>query len=90
MTYGQRVNARLLKNSLRFPNPEYIILTMIHLQRFICDLILDTLQGFESLNIFKSKPIPSLIAYNVYWCTNSEWLDRLIAYKQLEFWTYKK
>ena len=39
--------------------------------------------------LFRKKPKPSLTACNVYWCTNSEWMDRLVAYKQLDLWTDK-
>lgn len=65
---------------------------MIHLERLLGDMILDTLEGIQRIvNWFKRvKPKESLIADNVYWCTNSEWMDRLVAYKQLELWTADK
>lgn len=65
---------------------------MKHLERLFGDVILDTLEGFERIASFfkRTKQKQSLIADNVYWCTNSEWMDRLIAYKQLELWTADK
>lgn len=38
----------------------------------------------------QNKPKLSLLAHNINWCTNSQWIDRLIAYKQLDRWTYGK
>lgn len=64
---------------------------MNHLNKLFVDTILETIEGIERLyNIFRKKPKPSLIASNVLWCTNSEWMDRLCAYKQLELWTFDK
>lgn len=63
---------------------------MKYLTRFLADTILDIYDGFIRMrNIFREKPQPSLIVSNVLWCTNSEWMDRLVAYRQLELWTDK-
>lgn len=64
---------------------------MKHVKYLFTDMILDFLEGLDRLsNIFRKKPKPSLIASNVFWMTDSEWMDRLIAYKQLELWTADK
>lgn len=65
---------------------------MIHLERLLGDMILDILEGLQRIvGWFKrAKPKQSLIIDNVLWCTNSEWMDRLVAYKQLELWTADK
>lgn len=64
---------------------------MIHLQRMFADAVLEAIEAYYRLrNAFRKKPDPSLIASNVFWCTNSEWMDRLIAYRQLELWTFDK
>lgn len=62
---------------------------MLHLERFFSDLVLDLIDCINRLNVFKKTSCPSLIAHNIIWFTNSEWMDRLIAYKQLELWTIK-
>jgi hypothetical protein len=54
-------------------------------------MILDIIEGLNRLkNLFRKKPQPSLIASNVFWLTDSEWMERLVAYKQLELWTHDK
>jgi len=64
---------------------------MKHLLRLFTDAILETLEAGQRLgNIFRKKSQPSLMASNVLWCTNSEWMERLVAYKQLELWTKDK
>ena len=61
---------------------------MIHIQRLIADIVLELIEGIYRLrNVFRKKPKPSLIASNVFWCTDSEWMDRLVAYRQLDLWT---
>lgn len=63
---------------------------MIHLQRLFADMVIETVEAYYRLrNMFRKKPEPSLIAFNVFWCTDSEWMDRLVAYRQLELWTDK-
>lgn len=63
---------------------------MIHLQRLFCDMVIEIVEAYYRLrNMFRKKPKPSLIASNVFWCTDSEWMDRLVAYRQLELWTDK-
>ena len=55
------------------------------------DTILGIYDRFEQFqNLFRKKKEVSLIGANIYWCTRSEWMDRLIAYKQLELWTFDK
>jgi hypothetical protein len=57
----------------------------------IIDAILEVVEGVNRIkNIFRKKSEPSLIAFNVFWMTDSEWMDRLVAYKQLELWTCDK
>jgi hypothetical protein len=64
---------------------------MKHLLRFFTDIILEIIEASQRLrNIFRKKPLPSLMISNVLWCTNSEWMDRLVSYKQLELWTKDK
>lgn len=65
---------------------------MIHLERLLGDIILNTLEGLQRIvDWFKrAKPKQSLIVNNILWCTHSGWMDRLIAYKQLELWTADK
>ena len=61
---------------------------MEHIKRLLIDSILELIEGWDRIaNIFRKKSTPSLIAANMFWCTNSEWMDRLVAYKQLELWT---
>jgi hypothetical protein len=64
---------------------------MKHLYWFITDMILDLIEGLNRIkNIFCKKNTPSLIAFNVFWVTDSEWIERLVSYKQLELWTADK
>jgi hypothetical protein len=65
---------------------------MIYLYRFVADVCIDTLEGMQRLvNFFKrKKDKPSLIVCNVLWFTESNWVERLVAYKQLELWTADK
>lgn len=64
---------------------------MNHLIRLFTDIILETVDAWNrTVNIFRKKPKASLTAANIYWCTHSEWMDRLVAYKQLELWTNNK
>lgn len=61
---------------------------MKHLERLLTDMILEVIEAYIRLrNIFRDKPKPSLLVTNVLWCTNSQWMDRLVAYRQLELWT---
>lgn len=61
---------------------------MKHLQNLIADILLELIEGLYRLaSLFRKKPQPSLLVSNIHWCTNSEWMDRLVAYKQLELWT---
>lgn len=64
---------------------------MNHLMRLFTDVVLgfyDSLERFQ--NLFRKKKELSLLGANIYWCTHCEWMDRLIAYKQLELWTFDK
>jgi hypothetical protein len=64
---------------------------MKYLYWFITDTILDLIEGLYRLrNTFRKKTKPSLIVSNVLWCTESEWMDRLVSYRQLELWTNDK
>jgi hypothetical protein len=64
---------------------------MKHVKHLFIDMILDIIEGLNRLkNLFRKKPQPSLIASNVFWLTDSEWMERLVAYKQLELWTHDK
>jgi hypothetical protein len=64
---------------------------MKYLYWFITDAILDLIEGLNRVkNIFRKKKAPSLIVSNVFWVTDSEWMERLEAYKQLELWTADK
>jgi len=63
---------------------------MIHIQRLLVDGVIELIETYYRVrNMFRKKPKPSLIAFNVFWCTDSEWMDRLVAYRQLELWTDK-
>ena len=64
---------------------------MKHLIRLFTDVVLGFIEGLERMrNMFRKKPQPSLLTSNINWCTNSGWMDRLVAYKQLELWTFDK
>ncbi len=64
---------------------------MKHLIRLFTDIVLGFIEAVERIqNMFRKKPQPSLIVDNINWCTRSEWMDRLVAYKQLELWTHGK
>lgn len=64
---------------------------MNHLIRLFTDFVLGFYDEIErTRNFFCKNPEPSLIASNVFWCTDSGWMDRLIAYHQLELWTANK
>jgi hypothetical protein len=64
---------------------------MKYLYWFITDAILNLIEGLNRIkNIFCKRVEPSLIASNVFWVTDSEWMERLNAYKQLELWTADK
>ena len=61
---------------------------MKHVKYLFTDMVLNFIEGLYRLrNIFRKKPKPSLIVSNVLWMTESEWMDRLVSYKQLELWT---
>ena len=64
---------------------------MKHLKNLFIDGILEFVEGWDRLgNIFRKKNKISLLAANIDWCTNSGWMDRLVAYRQLELWTFDK
>lgn len=64
---------------------------MKHIEKLFVDMLIELVEAWDRLvNIFRKKPKPSLLASNVHWCTNSEWMDRLCAYRQLELWTFDK
>lgn len=61
---------------------------MNHILKLLVDGLIELYEaGERTVNIFRKKPTPSLTASNILWCTHSEWMDRLVAYKQLELWT---
>jgi hypothetical protein len=63
---------------------------MQHLYWLITDMILEIIEGLHRIKkAFRKKPEPSLVVLNTFWVTDSEWMDRLVAYKQLELWTDK-
>ena len=51
---------------------------------FIRDLMHDAM-----LMIRKPKQ-PSLLAHSIDFATNAEWMERLVAYRQLDIWLYNK
>lgn len=64
---------------------------MKYIFRLLADTILEIIEAYYRLrNMFKKKSEPSLLASNILWCTNSQWMERLYAYKQLELWTADK
>ncbi len=64
---------------------------MIHLIRLFTDIVLGSIDAIERIqNMFRKKPQTSLIVDNINWCTRSGWMDRLVAYRQLELWTADK
>ena len=64
---------------------------MKHLKNLFIDLILELVEAMErTVNLFRKKIQPSLIAVNIDWCTHSQWMDRLVSYKQLDLWTLTK
>jgi hypothetical protein len=61
---------------------------MNHISKLLIDALIELYEAGERItNMFRKPPKPSLTASNIFWCTNSEWMDRLVAYKQLELWT---
>ena len=52
---------------------------------FIRDLMHDAM-----LMIRKPKPQPSLLANSMEFSTNAGWMERLVAYRQLEIWLSNK
>jgi hypothetical protein len=65
---------------------------MKYLLWFIADQILEMKDTWDrSIRFFKqTKTKPSLVVANIDWCTRSGWMDRLVAYKQLELWTHDR
>ena len=65
---------------------------MKYLLWFIADRILEVKDTWDYCIRFikRTKTKPSLIVDNINWCTRSGWIDRLVAYKQLELWTADK
>jgi hypothetical protein len=64
---------------------------MKHIYWFVTDMILELIEGLNRIkNVFRKKSEPSLIASNVLWMTDSEWMERLVSYRQLELWTADK
>ena len=52
---------------------------------FIRDFVHDVM-----LLIRKPKPQPSLLAYSMEFSTNAGWMERLVAYRQLDNWLSNK
>ncbi len=53
----------------------------------LIDLMLDFIESIKDLKQYivrGTKPVPTLIAYNVFWFTNCSWCDQLIAFKQID------
>jgi len=64
---------------------------MKHFIRLFTDIVVGTEECLYRIqNMFRKKPQSSLVTDNIYWCTHSGWMDRLVAYKQLELWTHDK
>jgi hypothetical protein len=49
--------------------------------------ICETMISLFNRVVRKPQPRPSLLAHNIAWCTESNWLERLRAYKQMDLWT---
>jgi hypothetical protein len=61
---------------------------MNHILKLLVDSLIELYEAGDRIaSFFRKKPEPSLIVSNILWCTESEWMDRLVAYKQLELWT---
>jgi hypothetical protein len=59
----------------------------------IIDLFLDICEGIDNLfNLItrKPKPIPTLLAYNVNWFTRCNWMEQVIAFRQLDIYYSNK
>jgi hypothetical protein len=64
---------------------------MKHLYYLLVDIICGTQDAYNRvISFFSKKQEPSLIVENILWCTNSTWMDRLVAYKQLNLWTFDR
>ena len=53
--------------------------------RFVRDLAHDLM-----LLVRNPKPQPSLLAHSIDFATNAGWMERLVAYRQLDIWLYNK
>lgn len=54
-------------------------------------LVADSAYFFmDILSFKKNKATPSLLAYNVHWFTNCNWVEQLVAFDQInDYITYK-
>ena len=63
---------------------------MKQIKHAIVDLGLDIIEWFEQLaKTIKRvpKPVPTLLAYNMDWFTNCNWIERLVAFKRVNDYT---
>lgn len=64
---------------------------MKHIENLFIDTVLGFFDGLERIqNMFRKKPKVTYLTANIDWCTNSNWMERLISYKQLDLWTSNK
>jgi len=55
------------------------------------DMFLEVVEAWDrTVNLFRKKPKPSLLAYNVHWFTNATWLDQVFSFKQEDLWISNK
>ena len=54
--------------------------------RFVCDLWHDVTLWLRG----RPKQQPSLLVRGIHWTTNVSWVERLVAYRQLDNWLSNK
>lgn len=63
---------------------------MKQMKHAVVDVVLDVVEYFERIiNCIKRvpRPGPTLLAHNIEWFTNSEWIERLVAFKHVNDYT---
>jgi len=64
---------------------------MKHIYYLLVDMICGINDAYHRLtSIFRKKQKPSLVVENILWCTDSTWMNRLVAYRQLDLWTLNR